>query len=297
MDIADLKIFEAVARLGAMNRAAAELHTVQSNVTARIRLLEAELGTALFRRHARGVELTPAGLRLLPYALQAQRLAEEARRAVRDDGTPRGTLVIGSLETTAAVRLSDRLASYVAAYPEVDLTLRTGTSAELVQDVLEHRLEGAFVCGPAEHPALEQRQVFREELVLVTAATATAETAGGLLQTGNLRLVVLRAGCSYRQRLEDVLARRGIVAPRLLEFGTIEAILGCVAAGLGVTLLPRRLVAQAQHATRVKAHELPTRDALVETLFIRRRDTALSSPLRAFLEHCCADESKLAAAE
>ncbi len=295
MDIADLKIFEAVARLGAMNRAAAELHTVQSNVTARIRLLEAELGTALFRRHARGVELTPAGLRLLPYALQAQRLADEARRAVRDDGTPRGALIIGSLETTAAVRLSDRLASYVAAYPEVDLTLRTGTSAELVQDVLEHRLEGAFVCGPAEHPALEQRAVFREELVLVTAATAGS--ADGLLQAGSPRLVVLRAGCSYRLRLVEVLARRGIVAPRLLEFGTIEAILGCVAAGLGVTLLPRRLVAQAQHAGRVKAHDLPPRDALVETLFIRRRDTALSSPLRAFLEHCCADESKLAAAE
>jgi len=66
MDTADLKFFEAVARLGGMSRAAAELNTVQSNVTARIRVLEDELGTPLFHRHARGVTLTDAGRRLLP---------------------------------------------------------------------------------------------------------------------------------------------------------------------------------------------------------------------------------------
>ncbi|MGH6678516.1 MAG: helix-turn-helix domain-containing protein [Bradyrhizobium sp.] len=54
MDVVDLRVFEAVARLGGMNRAAAELNTVQSNVTARIRLLEEELGAPLFRRHSRG---------------------------------------------------------------------------------------------------------------------------------------------------------------------------------------------------------------------------------------------------
>ena len=69
MDTADLKVFEAVARNGGMNRAAAELHTVQSNVTARIRALEAKLGCPLFERHSRGVALTQAGERLLPYAL------------------------------------------------------------------------------------------------------------------------------------------------------------------------------------------------------------------------------------
>ena len=61
MNATDLKVFEAVARAGAMNRAAAELNTVQSNVTARIRQLEDALGVTLFVRHARGVELTPAG--------------------------------------------------------------------------------------------------------------------------------------------------------------------------------------------------------------------------------------------
>ena len=117
MDAAELRVFEAVARLGGMSRAAEELHTVQSNVTARIRLLEEELGQPLFRRHSRGVALTAAGQRLLPYALRVRQLLTEARRAVEDDGTPSGPLVIGSLETTAALRLAPLLSAYVAAYP------------------------------------------------------------------------------------------------------------------------------------------------------------------------------------
>src|SRR3954451_18168394 len=106
-----------------MNRAAAELHTVQSNVTARIRSLEQQLGSPLFRRHSRGVALTPAGRRLLPYAQRVRRLIDEARHAVADDGKPKGSLTLGSLETTAAVRLSPVLGTYAAAFPEVDLVL------------------------------------------------------------------------------------------------------------------------------------------------------------------------------
>lgn len=90
MDIGDLQVFEAVARFGGMNRAAAKLNTVQSNVTARIKALEADLGCALFARHSRGVSLTPAGQRLLPYADRASRLIADARRAARDDGVPMG---------------------------------------------------------------------------------------------------------------------------------------------------------------------------------------------------------------
>src|SRR6267154_5819933 len=101
MDAGDLRVFAAVVRLGSMNRAAAELNTVQSNVTARIRLLEETLGTPLFHRHSRGVKPTVAGQRLLPYADRVATLLAEARRAVGDDGRPKGPLSLGSLETTA----------------------------------------------------------------------------------------------------------------------------------------------------------------------------------------------------
>jgi LysR family transcriptional regulator, cell division regulator len=281
MDAADLRVFEAVARLGGMGRAAEELHTVQSNVTARIRQLEDQLGTKLFRRHARGVEPTPAGQRLLPYARRMARLLEDARRAALDDGTPQGALVIGSLETTAALRLPEPLAAFAAAHSQVDLTLRTGTTCELLDQVLDRRLEGAFVCGPVTHSDLETEVVFREELALLTAPQVTSLDA--MAGRGEVRIVVLRRGCSYRQRLEEVLARRGIPAPRVLEFGTVEAVFGCVAAGLGVTLLPRALVGPVWREGKVALHALPPGDSLVETVFVRRCDGYFSSALAAFL--------------
>ncbi len=281
MDASDLRMFEAVARLGGMNRAAAELNTVQSNVTARIRLLEEQLGTPLFERHSRGVELTAAGRRLLPYAVQVQQLLADARRAALDTGTPKGPLNIGSLETTAAVRLPPVLAAYAQHYPEVDLALTTGTSAEMIERVLAHKLEAAFVCGPVHHPELLQESVFQEELVLVTAPSVRRVEA--LLDVGDLKIIVLRAGCSYRQRLEDILARRGIVGLRRLEFGTIDGIIGCVAAGLGVSLLPRSIVEAPARAGRLALHRLPPEQARVETVFVRRRDAFVSSALAAFL--------------
>jgi len=278
-----------------MNRAAAELHTVQSNVTARIRDLEAELGTPLFERHSRGVALTPAGKRLLPYAAQVRDTLDEARRAVADDGTPSGPLVIGSLETTAALRLSPVLAAYARRYPSVDVTLRTGTTAELVDAVLARRLEGAFVCGPVDHPELEEEVIFREELVVLTAPGI--RSLDKALDVAELKIVVLRLGCSYRQRLEDILAQRGIVGLRRLEFGTLEAIFGCVAAGLGITLLPKALIGPVWRDGRVALHEVPAREAQVETLFIRRRDSRVSSALGAFLEQARPVSRRIAAAE
>src|SRR5262249_35068230 len=264
-----------------MNRAAAELNTVQSNVTARIQALERNIGCALFERHSRGVSLTPAGQRLLPYADQAARLLADAKRATRDDGVPRGLLTIGSLETTAALRLTPFLARYAADNSEVDLVLRTGTTRELICDVLEQRVDGAFVCGPVAHPELDEQAMFREELVMLAAPGVLPLDA--LLKARKVRIVVLRAGCSYRQMLETMLARRGVVVERQLEFGTLEAIFGCVSAGLGITLLPRALVGPVCANGRVSMHRLPRMDAMVETVFLRRRDGVPSSALRAFV--------------
>jgi DNA-binding transcriptional LysR family regulator len=264
-----------------MNRAAAELHMVQSNVTARIRGLEDEIGMPLFERSRRGVILTAAGQRLLPYATKLAALLREANEAARDDGTPRGSLHIGSLETTAALRLPPILSAYAQAHPAVDLVMTTGTSAGLIEDVLESRLDGAFVAGPVRHADLAEEAIFREELMLITAPAM--RHIGDLDRQRNLKIIVFRRGCSYRQRLETLLAQRGIQTAQPLEFGSLEAILGCVAAGVGVTLLPKAVVAPFWREGRVAVHELPPEQARIDTVFIRRRTVHLTTTLSAFL--------------
>jgi LysR family transcriptional regulator, cell division regulator len=295
MDVRDLRIFEAVARLGAMNRAAMELNTVQSNVTARIHVLEKELGLPLFVRSSHGVMLTRAGERLLPYASRLAHLLTEASRATRDEGTPRGPLIIGSLETTAALRITPFLARFVATHPEVDLTLKTGTSRELVWQVLAHELDGAFVCGPVDHPELERESIFQEELVILSAPNLIA--LRDYLAGNDVRIIVLRSGCSYRLILEDWLARSGVVGVRHFEFGTLETVIACVSAGLGITLLPKALIGSVWQDGRVTIHALPDAAAHVETVFIRRGDGFRSSALEAFLTMARPALSLLSAAE
>lgn len=287
MDATDLRLFEAVVRLGSMSRASTELNTVQSNVTGRIKSLEAELGVALLFRTNRGVSPTPAGRRLLPYAAEIARVLSDARQAVLDDGTPGGPLVIGTLETTAAMRLSPVMAKYTASYPDVDLTLRTGTTCELIEQVLNRQLDGAFVCGPVNHSLLAEDMFFDEELVVLTAPDV--RDLDMYLARPKLNVIVLRAGCSYRLILESALARRGVVGFRVLEFGTLESIFSTVSAGLGLTLFPRRLVGSACPQGRVAVHSLAASESRVQTVFIKRRDTFGSSALGRFL-----DEARLA---
>ena len=75
------------------------------------------------------------------------------------------------------------------------------------------------------------------------------------------------------------------VGLRRLEFGTIDAILGAVAAGLGITLMPRVLVGPTWRGGRIAVHRLPPAEARVQTLFVRRRDMLCSSALAAFQKH------------
>lgn len=284
MEIIDLHTFAAVARCGGITRAAGELNTVQSNVTNRIRSLESVIGTPLFERHARGMTLTDAGQRLLPYVDRLHALSNEARSAARDDGTAKGPLTIGSMETTAAVRLPRLLAQFHQRCPEVHLSLRTGPTAVLAEAVLGSGLDGAFVAGPIDHPDLISTVAFKEELVLLTSRrwkTLAALRAG--TPTTGPTILVFRTGCSYRQRLEQLMSELGWPSAVRLEFGTLDGIIGCVAADMGVTLLPRAVAERSEQGGLVRLHALSAAHRRVETLFIRRRAAHEGSALRSFL--------------
>jgi DNA-binding transcriptional LysR family regulator len=282
MNVSDLNLFAAVARYGSITKAARRLNTVQSNVTTRLRLLEEELGVSLFQRHHHGVTLTRSGCELLPYAHQLDVLLQKARCAVSANGATRGALRLGSMETTAAARLPALLRKYVPAHRNVDVAIETGTSRALTQAVLEYRLDGAFVAGPVEVDELEQTLSFVEELVLVSSPEHKSVTAA--LQQGTIpKMFVFRVGCSYRQKLERFLAGRGLTLVNQLEMGTLEGIIGCVSAGLGITMMPFSVVEPHAKRGEVTVHRLASTDARVETVFITRRDLVRSPALEEFI--------------
>lgn len=278
MESADLRIFRAVAYEGSVTKAAARLGYVQSNVTARILQLESELGAPLFIRHNRGMSLSASGKTLLAYADKIVGLLEEAAQALSSTGAPRGKLSIGSTQTAAAVRLPPMLAEYYRQYADVQLSLTTGHTQELIDRVLQYELDGAFVGCSLHHPDLAYRAVFDEELVVVAPPDVS-----GLQDAIRRPILVYSTGCTYRAVLEQWLQSERSPMPAVMEFGTLEAILGGVSAGLGISLLPRAVIDKLEAARNVRAFTLPDSFNRMPTGFITRRDAYVTGPLRAFM--------------
>jgi DNA-binding transcriptional LysR family regulator len=282
MDADALETFAAVVRAGGFTRAAAELQTVQSNVTRRIRLLESELGIQLFERHARGVRLTTAGQELLPYADRVAALVLEARQAAIGAETaaplpPR--LTVGAGERLIGFRLPAIVTAFAAANPAVALALEPGIDEELVAGVLAGRLDAALVSRTAPQWELEASALFVDELAIVTAPSANPLHA---LAANDLLL--LRHDAGLRSRIESILASRQLQTLRRRELGSFEAIVALIAAGMGAALLPRAMVASAAAAGRVAIHALRPAERPLETMLIRRRDRGETAALRAFIE-------------
>ncbi len=129
MDLVQLEIFCAVASHKSIAAAAQAMHRVPSNLTTRIKQLEADLGADLFIRENNRLRLSLAGHDFLVYATRILGLVEEARVVVSGK-EPTGRFPIGSLESTAAVRIPRLLARYHQQYPKVELDLSTGPSGE-----------------------------------------------------------------------------------------------------------------------------------------------------------------------
>jgi len=264
MELLALRTFLSVVEEGGILAASRKLNTVQSNITTRIQRLEEELGSELFHRKGRGLALAPAGRVLRDYAEQMLRLEQQTEKAVRSVGENSGELRVGTMETFAAVRLPPALKQVREAHAGLGLRVETNSTAQLIERVLAHKLDCAFVGGPVDHPALVAEIVLEEELVLIAAKGEPCE---------QMPLILFREGCAYRARALNWQRECGHPASEVMELGTLDGIIGCVAVGLGYTLMPRWVVSSSRYASQLCIRELPRQIARVPTVMIRQRDT------------------------
>lgn len=241
MELMQIRMFKTVHDTGSIARAAEVLHYVPSNITARIKALEAELGVPLFHRQGRGLVISAAGETFLPYATQMLALAEASKQALDPAAAPRGRLRIGAIESSASGRLPRFLAQYHARFPEVTLELTTGTWSRMLDDVTHHRLDGAIVAVDVERPQLMRTLMYKEDLVLIGAPSL-----GPLRSAADLvgkALFMWPEGCPYRAALEHWLQEQGQKLP-IVSVASYGAIVSCVSAGTGVALVPRGIYEQ-----------------------------------------------------
>jgi len=268
MDLTELRIFKAVAEQGGILRAAITLNRVQSNVTTRVKRLEARLGTRLFNREGRRLVLSAEGKVLLEYADRLLQLSSEAQAAVKGRA-PHGALKVGALESTAATRLPQVLARFHKAHPAVRLELVTGTTAALVAKVMRGELDAAFIAEPFSARNLEAEPAFTEELVLITPKSHPRVTTPKDLRDSTI--LAFASGCAYRRRLESWLGRSSMVAERVMEYGSYHAIVACAAAGSGIAVVPRSVLRASGMEAQLAVHALPPKIANARTLLVWRR--------------------------
>jgi DNA-binding transcriptional LysR family regulator len=281
MNTHDLKPFEEVALRGSFTKAAETMFTVQSNVTARIKNLEEEFGAALFIRGPRKVALTAAGHTLMKYSKQLGALIDDAKRQIQQTDSVKGLLRIGCIETTMALKAPDIITRFSSEYPDVDLEFTSAMRDKLLSDVLNYKLDAAFVSAPIDLPELQQHVVKEDELVIV--ASDRYKKIADILSLDLQRIIVFEQGCIFRSRLESWLAANGVVKYQNTTINSIEGIINFVEAGLGISILPAEVLSSYYSTRKIRTFAVKKELCKMVTLLVYRKDLPPSPALEAFV--------------
>jgi DNA-binding transcriptional LysR family regulator len=300
VELRQLATFVAVAEEGSFTRAADRLHVVQSAVSAGVRNLEKELGTTLFDRSTHTVRLTDAGDALLPEARATLAAAQAARDAVDEArGGLRGTVVLGTMQAQGmrAIDLAGLVAAFRAEHPAVKVTIRhSGGSSEMARDVLDARLDLAFVALPGGGPpGLELIPLAREPIMLAVAARHRLAKSADieLAALGDETLVDLPAGWGIRMAVDRSFAAAGVTRTITYEVNETATMVEFIRDGLAIGMLPRSLVETNSDIACVPIRDHPPQFQTAIAIPANRRLTAATRAMLETINHYSTAETSV----
>lgn len=256
MELSQLRYLRAIAHTGTFTAAAEAEGVAQPAVSKQIKLLERELGVALFERRARRVHVTQAGRVALHHAERALSSLDDMRRELVDlAGLARGRLRVCATETVMDYLLPAALADLHGRFPGMEVSAEMLGTDDAVALLLADEADVAIVALPLSHPELEIGTLFIEDVVLL------APRNDGLREVdrvalGDLRdreFVLSMPGHGLRAIVEAACARAGFVPKAKLEVRSQEAIIRLVERGAGLAFAPRLCMQGAARAVHVCA--------------------------------------------
>ena len=276
-----LRGFAEVAARGSFSAAAEILHVTQPAVSLRVRQLEKQLGVRLIERIGKRVKPTAAGSRLLAHT----RRIEAAVASALDDmaesvGGAIGSVRIGTGATACIYLLPPILRDLRQRFPTIEITVRTGDTAEMLKALRENTLDVGLVTLPAPGRMFEVTPLLDDAYVAIAAAedNRLPEVVTPAAIAG-LPLVLYEAGGNTRLVVDRWFAEAGVSPSPVMDLGSVEAIKELVAAGLGYALLPGTAVGH--HSDRNRIVSRPLRPRLHRTLaLVLRNDKTLHRGLR-----------------
>jgi DNA-binding transcriptional LysR family regulator len=261
MELRQLEYLVAVADAANFTRAAAQVHVAQPGVSAQIRHLERELGQDLFDRSGRTVRLTDAGAVVLPYARAALTAVANARRAVDElTGLVRGHVTIGTIASISVedIDLPKLLADFHTDHPAVEISLQVTSTDDLIDALLDSRLDLALIGLGTTPPAkIATRVVTSKPLVAVVNHTdpLASEIAVTLDALAERKLISLHRGTGLRASFDDACAAAGFQPQVAFEASDPRITVQLAAHGLGVAIVPQS-VATTHGKHRISGQEM-----------------------------------------
>ena len=246
MELRHLRSFVAVAEELHFGRAAERLHIAQSPLSQQIQRLERQVGAMLFERNRRKVELTEAGQAMLRHAREALAQADLAETAARAAAAGLGGMLrVGFLGSAALAVLPRIVPPWRATAPDVTLRLVEGSSGEHIRAVHDQGLDVAFVRPPTTTTGLIAHPVWREPVAAVLPVT-NALSRRNTLQLKDLGdqpfvLFPRDSAPEFHDELTRAWARAGFSPDVAFECTAMPTVVGLVAAGLGVSLVPQSI--------------------------------------------------------
>ena len=236
-----LGYFRAVAQFQHVTRAAAHLGVSQPALSRAVASLEAELGVALFEHRRPTISLTPSGERFLEHVERAFAAIEDGFRELDVPSQPdRGFITVGFLRTLGYGIVPRLVGSFRALYPDAEVALVQKNGVELEEELKEGRMDLAFIARPEDTALLRWTKLATQELVLIVPSSHRWATrdAISLEEAKQEPFICFTHGHGFRDLADRVLHAVGI-EPRIgAECDDGSYLIGFVAAGLGVALMP-----------------------------------------------------------
>ncbi len=244
-NLTDLRLFVAVAEAQNLTRGAGRAHLAPSSASHRLQQLEAALGTPLFIRRARGVELTRAGEALLRHARQVFAQLEQMHADLAPFAAGvRGHVALWANTHATHSFLPDDLAGFLRAHPQVSVTLEERTSPEIVMAVARGEVEVGVVAERVEGAEVELTPYRADRLVLITPAdhALAAKASTRFADVLDHPFVMLHAGSAIHTFTMNAAATLGRHLNVRIQVRSFEAVCRMVGAGVGLGLVPKSAV-------------------------------------------------------
>ncbi len=258
MDFRRLEVFQKVYELKSFSRAGQELLLAQPTISEHIRLLEADLGLVLFDRRGKEVVPTRAACLLYDYAVRLGTLRQETLRAMQQFlNKDRGELLVGGSNIPGQYLLPGILGKFKIQYPQIRVRLWIDDTKNMVEKLLAGAVELAVVGAAVDQDRVNSRLLTRDELVCIRPVNAPGDGRGAL-GPEDLRsapFIMREAGSGTRKTIEEALETIGLKPENLkvmAEMGSNEAIRQAVKAGVGISILSRRAVAEDLEAGTIR---------------------------------------------